>query len=641
MNRFLPVIVIAALTAVVVPPAAASVPWRTPTVGLRADQQSAGQLLRMFAAEQGLVLELADGVAAPVSGDFRGLAPGAFLDAVCESAELTWFWDGGRLHVGPSRDIRSRVVELPNVTLPQVTSALAALGFASGPAGRAAQVRGGEGIFTLSGGPAYLEIVEPVLRSLDTQTRSRAQQAGEEAEAKALAQREAGQRMEVRVFRLKYAHAGDLSVRGGATQTLVPGVARALQNIMGLGTGGYSTGIETTDRRRSRASLFGTGLAAVGRPPTPPPAGPGTTPGASVADDADPSRALIQAEPRLNAVIVRDAAARMPVYESLIAQLDVPSPVIEISAAVVDIDASNGRAFGIEFLSFGNGNGSTRARVGFEADRRFNEGDGDSGGTTPRFVDGTDVVRGGGFNTSVLVPVSGYELLTRIRALEEKGEAQLVTSPSVITLENVEANLRQEETVFVRVAGREATDLFDVRAGVQLRVTPTVVREGDTVTFRLVVDVQDGSFSDLSVDGVPSTRESAISTQAVVPGDRTLLIGGYFVERVSRNVRQVPVVGNVPVLGRLFQRTEDNRTRAQRFFFITPRLVDVNRESRSNLPPAAPEKSPLPAGLTEPEAVNRRAHEMVGRSLAPSQTVPVETSVADPAAAAPTPPAQP
>lgn len=626
MSRLLLIGAFVGLAGLTAATAAGAVPWRTSSVGLRADQQPAAQLLRMFAAEQGILLEIAEGTVAPVSGDFRGLAPAAFLDAVCESAELTWFWDGGRLHVGPARDVRSRVVELPNVTLPQLNTALSVLGFASGPASRSSQVRGGDGIFTLSGGPAYLEIVEPVLRSLEAQTRTRAEAAGAAAEAKAVAEREAAQRMEVRVFRLKYAHAGDLSVRGGETATVVPGVARALQNIMGTGTGGFSTGIETTDRRRARPGLFGTGLAAVGRPATPAAAPGGTSPSRepALADEADSNRALIQAVPRLNAVIIRDVAARMPVYAALIAELDVPSPVIEISAAVVDIDATNGRAFGIEFLSFGNGRGSSRARVGFEADRRFNEGDGDSGGTTPRFVDGTDVVRGGGLNTSVLVPVSGYELLTRIRALEEKGEAQLVTSPSVITLENVEASLRQEETVFVRVAGQEATDLFDVRAGVQLRVTPTVVREGDNITFRLVVDVQDGSFSDLSVDGVPSTRESAISTQAVVPGDRTLLIGGYFVERVNRNVRQVPVLGNVPLLGRLFQRTEDNRARAQRFFFITPRLVDVNRESRSNLPAAPLGEGPLPNGLTEPGEVSQRAHEMVGRSLAPSQAAPAQ-----------------
>lgn len=610
----------------------AEIPWRRDRVSLSADRKPVAEVLRAFAVEQGLPLDLSESVASTsISGEFDGLTPRQFLDAVCDSGEFVWFWDGTRLHVSPAAQSRSRLLELPQVTLEQATAAFESLGFASGPAVRSVGVRGAGGVLTLSGSPAFLEVAEPVLRAIDTQARTRQDQAAAAAAQVAEAARAEASEMQVRVFRLKHATAGDLTLRGGGAQTVVPGVARALQNIMGTASGSLSTGSEATDRKRSRPSLFGTGLAAVGKD------APESTPERSVARGAparewgtgpaesDGDKPLIQAEPRLNAVIVRDTAARLPLYAALIEQLDVASPVIEISAAVVDIDADNGRSLGVEFLSFGDGKGSTKARLGFEADRAFNQGDGDNAGTTPGFVDGTDIVRGAGLSTSVLVPVSGYELLTRIRALEEKGEAQLVTSPSVITLENVEASLRQEETVFVRVAGRDATDLFDVRAGVQLRVTPTLVKEGDQITFRLVVDVQDGSFSDLRVDGVPSTRESAISTQAVVPGDKTLLIGGYFVERQNNNVRQVPVLGNVPVLGRLFQRSENNRSRAQRFFFITPRLVDVHRESRLNRPGPVAEKSPLPTQATDPEVVNRRAHDLVGRTLAP-----IATAVAQP-----------
>ncbi len=606
-------------------PLVADIPWRRDRVSLSADRKPAADVLRAFALEQGLPVDLTESVAsASISGEFDGLTPRQFLDAVCDAGEFVWFWDGSRLHIAPAAQSRSRLLELPQVTLEQAQAAFESLGFASGPAARSVGLRGAGGVLTLSGSPAFLEVAEPVLRALESQARTKSEQADALAAQAAEASRAQASEMQVRVFRLKHATAGDLTIRGGGAQTVVPGVARALQNIMGTASGSLSTGSEGTDRKRARPSLFGTGLAAVGRDEPAPAAESGGTGRGQAARGPQPGglesegeRALIQAEPRLNAVIVRDTVARLPLYASLIEQLDVASPVIEISAAVVDIDADNGKSLGVEFLSFGDGRSGTKARLGFEADRAFNQGDGDNSGSTPAFVDGTNVVRGAGLSTSVLVPVSGYELLTRIRALEEKGEAQLVTSPSVITLENVEASLRQEETVFVRVAGRDATDLFDVRAGVQLRVTPTLVQDGDEITFRLVVDVQDGSFSDLRVDGVPSTRESAISTQAVVPGDKTLLIGGYFVERQNNNVRQVPVLGNVPVVGRLFQRSENNRSRAQRFFFITPRLVDVHRESRLNRPGAAVASSPLPKAATDPDAVARRAHDLVGRSLAP------------------------
>jgi type III secretion protein C len=593
----------------------AEIPWRRETVSVRANQRPVAELLRAFAAEQGIALELTQQASAIVSGEFQGLTPRQFLDAICDASELMWFWDGARLHVDAAMEVQSRTIRCDLLTPEQAASVFQSLEFDSGPAPRTVAIRGADGVFTLVGGPRFLDVAEPVLRAADAQQKERRAAADAQRLQAAEAARARGAETEIRVFRLKYASAVDIIVRGGSSQTVVPGVARALQNIMGTPSTLLSTGAEATERKRQMSGLRGTGLAAVGEPiaatespaPTRSPAGSATTP--------EKIETLVQADPRLNAVIVRDIAGRMPLYEDLIAQLDVSSPVIEISAAVVDIDASNDRSLGVEFLSFGDGRSSTKARLGFEADRGFNRSDDGNAGTTPAFKDGTDLVRGPGFLSSVLIPVNGYELLTRIRALEEKGHAQLVTSPSVITLENVEANLRQEETVFVRVAGQEATDLFDVRAGVQLRVTPTVVREGDEVTFRLVVSVQDGSFSDLLVDGVPSTRESAINTQAIVPADRTLLIGGYFVERQNKNARQVPVLGNVPVLGRLFKRTENSHSRAQRFFFITPRLVDVHQEARLNRPPLPPGKSDLPAPVMQPDQVAQLAHDLAGRAL--------------------------
>lgn len=608
-------------------PAPAAIPWRHGQVAVRADQQPADEVLRSFAAEHGLAIHVAVERPPVVSGDFAGLTARQFLDAVTDASDLAWFWDGARLYISSAADIQAKTVEFDSISADRAAGVFASLGFESGPASRPSTIRGSDGVFTLVGVPRFLEVAEPVLRSVDTQEKARRDRAAEEAERRSLEARARDGELQVRVFRLKHASATDIVVQGGSSQSVVPGVARALQNLMGAGVGSLSTGAEVTERRRRQQGLRGSGLAAVGESPSEPgvPGASGPTRTAR-GSESEPSEAevLIQADPRLNAVIVRDIAARMPLYESLIAQLDVSSPVIEISAAVVDLEANNDRALGIEFLGFGQ-SGNTLSRAGFEADRSYNTSESGNNSSTPAFNDGPDLVRGPGLLSSVLVSANGYQLLARIRALEEKGVAQLVTSPSVITLDNVEANLEQQQTVYVRVAGEDATDLFDVRAGVRLRVTPTLVQEGGQTTFRLVVNVQDGSFSDLLVDGVPSTRESVITTQAVVPADKTLLIGGYFVDRQNNNTRQVPVLGNIPGLGRLFKRTENNQSRAQRYYFITPRLVDVQSEARLNLRPAPAPKERLPNEVSDPEKALDRANELVGRSL------PATASVSRPA----------
>ena len=383
-----------------------------------------------------------------------------------------------------------------------------------------------------------------------------------------------------------------------------------MTNERGDSAGPLSTGNIETERVRSRPGLRGTGLAAIGGNPLVPnnvsaaelradaALSRGATNSNSPQAGSDPRAPMVVVNTRLNAVIVRDVAARMPLYEELITMLDVPTHTIEITASIVDIDASTSRQFGLEIL--GGRSGSNTFRLGYDADRG-NFDPVDTQGEIPSFIDGANLARGGGLNATALLGGSSLQLLTRLRALEEVGAAQVVSSPSVLTMENVEAVIRTDEKVYVRVAGNMETDLFDVTTGVQFRVTPTIISDGGANSFRLSIEVTDGSFLDTTVDDIPSTRESAITTQAVVPESKTLLLGGYFVERKSRNGRQVPVLSKIPVLGKLFTSKERNHERTQRFFFITPRLVNTNVEATPGRGKGTPNALEIQPRLTDDE----------------------------------------
>jgi type III secretion protein C len=324
----------------------------------------------------------------------------------------------------------------------------------------------------------------------------------------------------------------------------------------------------------------------------------------------------------LNAVLVRDVAARMPLYEELIAMLDVPTKAIEITAAIVDIDADNGRQVGFELLGFGK-NGNDIFRLGFDADRGQFDGT-NTQGQIPSFLEGSNLARGAGLNATALIGGAGYNLLTRLRAIEEVGAGQIVSSPSVLTMENVQAVIRTDEKVYVRVEGNMEVDLFDVTTGVQLRVTPTIVKTGERQDYRLQIDIKDGSFVDKTVDNIPATRESAINTQAIVPESKTLLLGGYFVERRARNTRQVPLLSKIPVLGKVFSRNEKDHDRTQRFFFITPRLVDIGKEATAPANYGSPDENELalPSRLAPEELSRDRAEDLARRLAAGNSNTP-------------------
>lgn len=553
----------------------ADIPWKSARVSLQAVQQrTVADLIQELASKQGLQAIISPQVKAVVSGDFQSVATSSMLDTLCEVGNCTWFYDGGKIYVDAADEVLTRTLVVNALTRKSLEDALQSVGFASGPAGRESLVKGADrpGLLLLAGGPRYIQATEIVARELDAQMSIKVEQSGSE--------------YTVRTYRLKYATAQDSTVGSGSGASVrIPGVATTLQNLMNPQSSPSVNGPVYTERLRSREGLRGTGLASFGQPQQQaggsgsggaPRGAPGPVGSQSSGEYIEP---IIVVDARLNAIVVRDLGSRMPLYDELIQVLDVPTNAIEITAAIVDVDTTNGKEFGMEFLGNYTAKDGNKYRFGFEADRSQFDGGEAPPETTPSFVDGTNLVRGGGLNVAALIGGEGFDLLTRLHALETKGGTDIVSSPSVLTMENVEAVVRTEETFYVRVAGEQEVDLFNVTAGVQFRVTPNLVVENGKRSFRLQLDITDGNFEDTSVDDIPGTRESAITTQAVVPESKTLLVGGYFIERKTKNTRQVPFLGDIPLVGYAFKRKETVNERKQRFFFITPKVVDVVQHS--------------------------------------------------------------
>jgi len=599
------------------------VPWRSKRITLAAHQRPVRELLKEFATLQRLPVSISDSVTGVISGTFTDVDTDRLLDQICEAHGLVWFYDGVRMIIESGDEVFSRPLSLPYVTAQALNEVLFSVGYASGPKGREVQVKTGhrDGVILLIGGSQFIQATEALARDLDSQE-----------------SRRINDQITVRTFRLNYASAIDITVNNGGTTRIIPGVVRNLQNLMANQVPGsqLSAGIEETDSRRTHPSLRGTGLAAVGNPnagvPQQPfnpydPYGtqqkasavaPGAPPGLPAAPN-DPRAPMIVADARLNAVLVRDVAARMPLYEELIRMIDIPTKAIEISAAIVDIGSDNLRNVGVEILGLGK-KGNDNMRMGFDADRGLFDGT-NTQGQTPSFFDSSNLARGAGLNATALISAGGFEMLSRLRAVEEVGAAQIVSSPSVLTMENVQAVIRTDEKVYVKVAGNLQVDLFDVTAGVQLRVTPTLVNERGKVDFRLVIDITDGSFSDQRVGEIPTTRESAINTQALVPENKTLLLGGYSVERRNRSSRQVPLLAKVPLIGKIFSNNARTHERTQRFFFITPRIVDLMKEATdpAAFAGAAGNDLALPSYLDSDQISREKVDDLARRLAADNQ----------------------
>jgi type III secretion protein C len=191
-------------------------------------------------------------------------------------------------------------------------------------------------------------------------------------------------------------------------------------------------------------------------------------------------------------------------------------------------------------------------------------------------------------------------LFARIRALEESGKARILSRPQVLTLNNTEAVLSSRNSVYVRVAGNQDVDLYNVDTGLTLKVTPTVESvQGDAKNILLSVQIEDGAFdSSASVDGIPKVSHNSIVTQAVIVDGESLLVGGYEYERNTKSTSRVPVLSDLPFVGHLFSDKQEQTQRLERLILITPRIKSMTNQAAR----PAVGREPLPSSLTQPIA---------------------------------------
>ena len=543
-------LVVLALAAVVVLAASAA--------AMAAPMPNAGRGVSVTAREQPLGLFLQNlfsqiDVPAAISADLKGNVNGTFvgpadkvLRDVSRVYNLITYFDGAVMHVVPSSDLTQRTFALAPAAGDRLLRSVNELGL---PDARNYLTRTSDGNMFARGTRRFVEQLDELLRA------NQAQQA---------APTNSNGVADFRVFYLRYAWAQDTTTTVGGRQLVIPGVASILRSLVGSRQGA-PLGREAL-LKPTQPSLKGQGLASQGVSQR-----EGTRTQAEQRNDAvdvlvaalartaqapeqqqqasatpEQHQVHIEADPRMNAIIVRDLSERLPRYEQLIAALDVEPQTLEIEATIIDVNTDKARELGINW--------------------RWN-----NDGREASFSGSVPTVGAGGIASAVLG--SAGQFLARIRALQTEGVARVVSSPQVVTLSNVEAVFDNSSTFFVRVAGREQVDLFNVSAGTQLRVTPHVFRDRDQTRIKLLVNVEDGTLSNRQVDQIPVVERSTVNTQALIAEGESLLVGGMVRESNAEGVDKVPGLGDVPVVGNLFKTKTRQSARIERMFLITPRMA--------------------------------------------------------------------
>jgi type IV pilus assembly protein PilQ len=170
---------------------------------------------------------------------------------------------------------------------------------------------------------------------------------------------------------------------------------------------------------------------------------------------------------------------------------------------------------------------------------------------------------------------SSYRLDFVLTMAEKRGLLKILSRPRVVTQNNIQALVRQGLRVPVvtqaQLGGPPTTTYVD--AFLRLTVTPQITAEN---TIFLNVDVENTT-PDFSrqVQGNPTLITQQATTQVLVTDGGTVVIGGVIQTQNSLNIQQVPLVGNIPVLGNLFKRRSIDTSTQELIFFITPKIIQT------------------------------------------------------------------
>ncbi len=301
---------------------------------------------------------------------------------------------------------------------------------------------------------------------------------------------------------------------------------------------------------------------------------------------ASKSQATVEADEATNALLITAPKDTLDSLLAVVARLDIRRAQVLVEAIIVDINVSDGSQVGVEWLFanqedgvFGGSSRGPGSALGGPAQllNPDNDDDDSSGltGLASSIIGATGQTLG--------VASDGRDAFTAIlTALRGNSKANILSTPSLLTMDNQEATISVGQNVPFRTGSYSSTGnssnpsnpfttIQRENVGISLTVTPQV-NEGNKVLLNISQEV-----SSLS-DGVAGsadliTNQSTISTQVLANDGQTIVLGGLIREDIQDGEQKVPVLGSIPLLGHFFRFQSTNYKKANLMVFLRAKII--------------------------------------------------------------------
>lgn len=289
------------------------------------------------------------------------------------------------------------------------------------------------------------------------------------------------------------------------------------------------------------------------------------------------SDAIIQADEDTNALIITADPNTLLGIKSVIRQLDIRRAQVLIEAIIAEISTTKDKEVGVGLAVDGSPSSNDDIPIGLSNFGGIGNilaaiGSDDSAAIGTAISPGLTLAAGGTNSNG-----TRYALL--MRALATDSATNILSTPSIVTLDNEEAEIVVGQNVpfvtgqFTNSATTSTNPFQTIErqdVGLTLKVTPQL-NEGDTIKLDLEQEVSD-VIATSEVSG-PTTRKRSIKTSVLVDDGGILVLGGLIEENINESETKVPLLGDIPLLGRLFQSSSVSKNKQNLMVFLRPSIL--------------------------------------------------------------------
>ncbi len=283
-------------------------------------------------------------------------------------------------------------------------------------------------------------------------------------------------------------------------------------------------------------------------------------------------RGAVTVDERTNTLLVRDTQTSIDQARSTVESLDIPVKQVLIESRIVTVLDNVDEQIGVRW-GFSDRNGDDGVSGSIEGAGTI------AGGTVPSLAERLNVnlpVTGaaGSIGIQVARLVDGTILDLELSALETENKGEVIASPRITVANQQESYIEQgTEIPFVQATSSGATSVEFKKAVLSLRATPQITPDNRIILDLVVTQDTQGETVSTSTGPAVAIDTQEISTQVLVENGETIVLGGIFQQTTNKNKSQVPLLGDLPVVGRLFKNSQEEIEKRELLIFVTPKIL--------------------------------------------------------------------